>query len=37
MTSEEEGRGYQPMDWTHVERDKGRGYSGKKGTYKKVF
>ena len=30
MTSEDEGRGDQPMDWTHGGRDKGRGYSGNK-------
>ena len=30
MTSEDEGRGDQPMDWTHGGCDEGRGYSGKK-------
>ena len=35
MTSEDEFRGDQPTDWTHGGRDKGRGYSGKKGTSKK--
>ena len=35
MTSGVEGRGDQPMDWTHDGRIEGREYSGKKGTSKK--
>ena len=36
MTSEDEGRGDQPMDWTHGGRGEGRGHSGKKDTSKKA-
>ena len=35
MTSEDEGRGDQPMDWTHGGRDEGRGVFWKKRYIKK--